>query len=382
MKNISKGILFAFFTYPSIVWATQGVHLVGYGAKAQAMGGASVAYPQDAIVAANNPAGMAFIGNQLDADIQTIYVKADLEFGNSENKNHGHLVVPIPEFGINYNYSPNITLGLSTAASGVAFKYKNPVLPIDGLKRPSGSLMQVDLMPTITYKLQPNLALGLSLVLGYQQFEAQGIPGPFPDGQNPAHGRESALGLGVSTGVLWKPTETLNLGLSYKPKMKMSKLDNYKDDLFSISSGSIDSPESIKVGFSKKINEKIDLAFDIEHVSWSDVAAFKDLFNWRDQTIFKTGVSYKFSDDITLRSGLSIARKHITSNDVAPNFLLAGINSNAFTLGLSKKINDKSEFTVVGEYDFGKNLRGTNISNGTYLDADMYTLTLGYNYKF
>lgn len=382
MKIISKGIFYSILFVPSLVWATQGVHLVGYGAKAQAMGGASVAYPQDAITAANNPAGMSQIDNQIDMDIQLIYASADLEFGSSNNQIDGNIIVPIPEFGINYRYSPDITIGLSTAARGVAFKYKKPVLPISGLLRPAGSLTQVDLMPTITYKPRSDLVFGLSAVFAYQQFEAQGIPGPFINGQNPPHGKDDAWGVGLSTGLLWMPYDDISFGLSYKPKMKMSKLDNYKNDLFSISRGSIDSPESFKMGIAKNLNEKLDLAFDIEHVKWGDVPAFRDLFNWRDQTIFKGGLKYQYSDDISLRTGFSFSRQHITSNDIAQNFLLVGINSNAFSMGLSKRINDKSEFTIVSEYDFGSNIKGTNQSEGTYLDAEMYTLTFGYSYKY
>ena len=77
----------------SNAWATQGTHLAGYGAKAQSMGGASVAYPQDAIAAANNPAGMAEVGNRVDADIQIIYASADLELGSPENKHEGSIAV-------------------------------------------------------------------------------------------------------------------------------------------------------------------------------------------------------------------------------------------------------------------------------------------------
>lgn len=383
MNKFKKGIFYCLMlSSSSAVWATQGAHLVGYGAKAQAMGGASVAYPQDAITAANNPAGMSLIGNQLDIDVQIIYPTARLEFGDSSNEIKGDIIVPIPEFGINYNLSPKITLGLSTAARGVAFDYDKPVLPVPGLLRPAGNLAQVDLMPTITYKASSNLALGLSPIIAYQQFEAQGIPGPFPTGQNPAHGREDAWGLGLSVGLLWQPSDILALGLSYKPKLKMGKLDNYKDDLFFTSRGSIDSPESYKIGASYKINEKLDLAMDIEHLKWSEVPAYYDLFGWRDQTIVKSGVNYQYSDTLSLSSGISLARKHITNDKLAANFLLPGINSNSLTVGMSKKIDDLNEFTIVGEYSFGSNMKGTNESAGTYLDAEMYILTLGYSRKF
>ena len=41
----------------------------GYGVKAQGMGGVGIALPQDALAAATNPAGMAWVGNRLDVGL-------------------------------------------------------------------------------------------------------------------------------------------------------------------------------------------------------------------------------------------------------------------------------------------------------------------------
>jgi long-chain fatty acid transport protein len=41
--------------------AVNGAQLGGYGIKNAAMGGASIALPLDAVAAANNPAGTAFV---------------------------------------------------------------------------------------------------------------------------------------------------------------------------------------------------------------------------------------------------------------------------------------------------------------------------------
>jgi long-chain fatty acid transport protein len=46
---------------PLVAGATNGYLPHGYGMKALGMGGAGIAYPQDAIAAAVNPAGMATI---------------------------------------------------------------------------------------------------------------------------------------------------------------------------------------------------------------------------------------------------------------------------------------------------------------------------------
>ena len=47
-------------------YATNGYFAHGYGTKNKALAGGGVALPQDAMIAATNPAGMVFVGNRLD----------------------------------------------------------------------------------------------------------------------------------------------------------------------------------------------------------------------------------------------------------------------------------------------------------------------------
>jgi len=46
--------------------ATNGYFAHGYSTKEKGLAGAGTAYSQDAMAAANNPAGMAFVGNRMD----------------------------------------------------------------------------------------------------------------------------------------------------------------------------------------------------------------------------------------------------------------------------------------------------------------------------
>lgn len=53
----------------SLAQATDGYFSHGYGIKAKGMGGAQTAVAQDAMIAATNPAGMAFVGDRFDVGI-------------------------------------------------------------------------------------------------------------------------------------------------------------------------------------------------------------------------------------------------------------------------------------------------------------------------
>lgn len=363
-------------------YATYGSYSTGYGAKSDAMAGASVALPLDALAAGNNPAGMSEVGNRVDVNAQMVYASAEVDVGSRENRQDGDIFAVIPGFGVNYELTPRVTVGLSTYASGVAFKFNDPVLPIPGLDRAKGRLRQVDILPTLTYKFDYGLSVGVSFVYAIQKFDAQGIPAPIPGGQFPSHGTENAYGTSWRAGALWKANDRLSVGASYAPKMKMSKLSGYKDDLLSLSGGSIDSPEQYSLGMAYKLGDKWTVAADYQHFAWDKVDAYSENFGWRSQDAVKVGLAYELNDKWTLRGGVAHARRHITSDYAANNFLLVGINSTAFTFGATRQVGDSGELTAVLEYDYGKPLDGTGPSDGSRIDTDFYVFTVGYGWRY
>ena len=52
--------------------ATNGYFMIGYGAKAIGVGGAGVAFPQDRLAGAVNPAGMVLVPGGYDAGLRVI----------------------------------------------------------------------------------------------------------------------------------------------------------------------------------------------------------------------------------------------------------------------------------------------------------------------
>ena len=55
---------------PMVAQATNGYFAHGYGVRNKSMGGVGAALSQDAITAAVNPAGMAFVDNRLDVELE------------------------------------------------------------------------------------------------------------------------------------------------------------------------------------------------------------------------------------------------------------------------------------------------------------------------
>ncbi len=86
--NIKKAIaVFVFFLIPVLANATNGYFSHGTGIKNRGLAGAGVAFPQDAMAGATNPAGMAFVGNRFD--IGAVLFFPDREYSSSASLANG-----------------------------------------------------------------------------------------------------------------------------------------------------------------------------------------------------------------------------------------------------------------------------------------------------
>ena len=68
------------------IHATTGYFALGYGPKSMGMAGATVASPQDALSAANNPAGMAHVGERLDFGLKLFSPVREASLGAIEDE--------------------------------------------------------------------------------------------------------------------------------------------------------------------------------------------------------------------------------------------------------------------------------------------------------
>ena len=137
MKTTSRQILSAAIAcalLPASAWATNGYFSHGWGTKSKAMAGVATALPQDTLVSATNPAGMAFIGNSLDVGVAFFSpdprgYEADNNFATENGFPTGGFVTPgrydsditwfaIPSFGYNYLIDERSSIGVSIFGNG------------------------------------------------------------------------------------------------------------------------------------------------------------------------------------------------------------------------------------------------------------------------
>jgi long-chain fatty acid transport protein len=395
---------------PGAAMATDGYFQHGYGVKSQGMGGVGVALPQDAIAAASNPAGMAFVGNRVDFGMTWFRPvrSADIA-GNAAPANNGHFDASdrkdflIPEFGFNRMVRPDLALGISVYGNGgMNTSYTTPI-PLFGTTKAGVDLSQLFVAPTVAYKLNAHQAVGLSLNMVYQRFKASGLQNFVPMSSAGTamtdQGYDSSTGWGLRVGWTGEVSDTVTLGATYQSRTQMGKLDKYRG-LFA-EQGGFDIPANYAVGIAVKATPKTTVAFDVERIEYSQVRSVGNPllpnlfaaplgadggagFAWRDTTVFKLGTSHRYSDALTLRAGWNYNRQPIPQSDTLFNMLAPGVVEHHLTLGATWTLANKSELSLGYMHAFTKSVSGASsvpaAFGGGNANLKMYENSLGIAY--
>lgn len=368
--------------------AINGAQLGGNGVRNAAMGGVSIALPLDANAGANNPAGMAFVGRSATLDVQVFHGQSSADYVLPGNRLDNSQTIVAPQGGFNWTVSDSLALGLSLQGGGAGADYGQPALPVPGAGQAQSMLRVSEFIPTIAWKPREDLALGLGITLAREDFKAEGVivPAPVPGGLAPVpgHGTQSTTGLGWRVGLLWKPVNDWSLGLNYKARTGMGRLQGYGDDLLAYSDGKLDVPEQYGVGVAWQARPDLTLAADWLRIRWGDLKVMKDPngFGWRDQPVLRIGAAWALDAHLTWRAGFSHNRGQIDSSRTVQNVLVPSVHQKAWSTGVSWTFEDGSDLSLGYELDPRTTLRGTGASTGTDLTSKVQLLMLGWQQRF
>ena len=317
--NIKKAItVFAFFLIPVLANATNGYFAHGTGIKNRGLAGAGVAFPQDAMAGATNPAGMAFVGNRFD--IGAVLFFPDREYSSStslasgmggaftigpNSETSGDKWFLVPSFGVNKMISDRTAIGFSIYGNGgLNTTYSGGTASFDpdgpgpaptgtfpgtfGAGTAGVDLFQIFFNFSIAHKFSENVSLGISPVFAVQGFRAAGLDSfaPFtksfaqsggmtlPDNLT-RNGQDYSFGGGVQVGALVKNiSDVIDFGISYRSKMYMDEFDDYSD-LFA-EDGDFDIPPTLWVGFALHPTNSVTALFDFQRIWYEEVDAISN----------------------------------------------------------------------------------------------------------
>ncbi len=420
-RNVVLALAVAAAVAAPTAFATNGYFQHGYGIKSQGMGGAGVAYAQDSLAAATNPAGMALVGNRWDLGVTLFRPIRDTEItpanptGTKYNAG-SEINFFVPEFGYNTMMNSNMSFGVSVYGNGgMNTSYTKPVA-LFGSTNAGVDLSQLFIAPTWAFKMSPGNAVGVSLNLVYQRFKATGLENfdNATESSNPGfvtnNGYNGSKGAGLRLGWTGEVSSAVSLGVTYQSKTKMSKFDKYKG-LFA-EQGEFDIPSNYAVGIAIKATPGTVIAFDVEKIKYSDSNAVSNPlgpvtgapgagvltntlgtnngagFGWEDITVYKLGVSHNVNSNLTLRAGWNHGDQPIPSSQTFFNLLAPGVTKDHYTLGASWKIEKGSEMSAMYMHAKENEVKGSGSIPSQFFGGEanlkMYqnSFGLGYNKTF
>ena len=401
---------------PALVNATDGYFSHGYGMKSKGRGGASTAMTTDTFGGANNPASMVWVGSRVDVGVD--WFRPDREarrvgstggFGfvdgtASGNESQNFL---IPEFGYNKLINPKLSLGVTAYGNGgMNTNYRSGQTDTGActVGVPSGvrssnllcgqgnlgvDLSQLIIAPTASFKVAANHSIGISPLIAYQRFKAEGIQ-PFATissapGNLTNRGHDSAWGWGVRIGWLGKLSDAVSLGAAYSSKISMGEFDKYRG-LFA-EQGGFDIPENFNFGAAFKATPALTIAADYQRINYSKTKSVGNAstapgcapgfpagpgvgagclgassasigFGWSDVNVYKLGVEYAANKQLMLRAGYNHSDNPVQPRDVTFNILAPGVVKKHVTLGFTYGLQGGSEITMAYMHAFRNSVSG------------------------
>ena len=398
-------------------FATNGYFLHGQGSASKAMGGAGVALPQEALDADTNPASVAFVNGGYSAALALFSPDRQYTISGGPSGVQGTFGLtpgttaskskyfPMPSIGINYRPTALDALAFNlTGHGGMNTDYRTNTFY--GGDHTGVDLAQGFFTTTYAHKFGERQAFGISAIVSYQRFKAQGLQAFSMFSSNPSeltnNGYDHSYGFGARAGYLLQITRGLAFGASYTPTIHMSKFDKYAG-LFA-DKGSFDIPASETAGFAYRPIEPVTVALDYQRIHYSDVASVGNHllpglmtqplgsgggagFGWNDINVYKLGVQWKANPDWTLRAGYSKNQQPIPSSEVLFNILAPGVIKQHWTAGVSKALNRGGKFNAAMMYAPPVTITGANPlevpgQQRISLKMNEWELEFGYSFGF
>ena len=364
---------------PALSHATNGLFLIGFGNKARAMGGVGIAMPHDSLSAAANPATISGMGTRIDLGMDIFVPDVEAQLGSVSASSKASIngiglnsTFFLPSMGGTYELDDKYTLGLAVVpVGGGGTKFTTNFFEAASAgssttpavsERLGVDLVIGEVVSTIGYKMNEMHHFGASFVFAIARFEAFGLSlfDPFTQTQGTIEnftnqGKDWTYGLGAKIGYMGNFGD-LTVGASYSSEVNMDEFNHYTE-LFA-EGGDLDVPAILGVGVAYKATPELTVAFDVTRTFYEDVRSIGNLgpnlaggsaldsnekklglkdglgFGWENQTVFKLGGKYIYSDNLILRAGWNYGENPINEGrEIIFNTLAPAVVEHHLTLG-------------------------------------------------
>jgi long-chain fatty acid transport protein len=370
--------------------AQHGVYLSGIGAGNRAMGGVGTALSLDPSGSLMwNPATLSgYKQSQLDFGVEGLFPRTRLSSTISPGTlgpgfpsrllsgttdGDGGLFA-LPSFGLVWvPPESQLTFGLGVACvGGFGLNYPaSPNNPVLSPQAPTGlgvgnlhaKYSLIEMTPTVSYRVNDNLSVGFSPILGFSDltFDPGFVFAPddangdgfftFPDGQ---HSRGN-IGGGFQLGAFWQGETGWNFGASFKSPIWFDRFRyNSADELGNprLLKFGFDGPMIVSGGVSYTGFEKLVVALDFRFIDYHNTRGYeKNTFEstgalkgigLNSVYVFGLGGAYQLTDRLNFRLGYSYNNNPINQDttffNIASALLIQHILSTGFVFDVTDSL--------------------------------------------
>ncbi|WP_022670677.1 OmpP1/FadL family transporter [Hippea alviniae] len=411
------------FGISNISNATNGYYMIATGAKSLGMAGAVVANPQDASTIIQNPAGIAWLPNTMFDVGGSLFMPPRKLNGHKSDSN----LFVVPAAGFAYNPmgcncgTPHFVFGIGmygVSGMGVDWSDNNltgdqkvpvmtPLGPVNvktgWLKKAYSNMQMMEMSIGGAYRTG-NFSIGFAPVFVYQALSMEfdwNVPDykntlgggvytnqqmklPSPGVHTDSLDTANAYGIGFDLGLVYKINDMLTVGLVYKSKRYMQKLEwnTTPGNGLMITSDKVkmrlDMPRQVAFGIDFRPIEPLRIETDIRWINYKDVmwepkvsglAIDKWPFHWHNQWVFAVGASYDISKSFTVRAGFNYAKSPIKDEDLNSNIVAPAIVQTHATIGFTYKFTKNFDISMAYAHAFSHK---QSVKNTDMQDVMMY----------
>ncbi len=388
------------------------------GQRGLAMGHTGVAVVNNAELAFFNPSGLVFLENKINAAVGVSAVFSDVVWQNEEYGQMARTDSPVgTPFYAYFSYKLNEKFSVGLAA------YTPYGSTVEWEKDWAGShlvndieLAAIYVQALASYKITDNLSVGggpiyVSGSVNFNRNLNRTLTDLEGNRSNVTIDASGVSAWGWSAGAMWKPMDSLTIGVNYRSEILVkaedgnadfqnvpnSPLTPFNDTTFD---ATLPLPAELTVGASYQLNEQWLFAFDYNRTFWDVYESLDVDFadpnipdsnnprNYKDASIYRFGLQYTANETFTLRAGYYFDESPVQSGYFAPE--TPRNDSNNFTGGLTVNVSDRvaidaaflySRFKEIDEsYDYYSE-NGQNVPfEGTY-KSSAFTPGLGVTIK-
>lgn len=325
-----------------------------------------------------NPAGMTYLPEGHSLSVAGTVLSRSIDFNNGgttampgfalgSNGGDGGGLSLIPAAYYACSISPRLRIGVGLSPTfGNKTEYDESFIG-----RFSGyfaELKQINLNPSIAYKLNDTVSLGFGLNYAHNEVEfRQMVPvGPATQRIATLEGDDTAWGYNL--GAMFQFTSDTRLGLAYRSRIKfqLEGTQNVQGVIVNRPiKAELETPDSLSLALHHRLNERWDLLADATWTQWSSIKTVtaKDaatgataatlVYNFRDTHRVGLGANYRMNDAWKLRFGIAYDKTPVPG-DVDRTMTLPDSDRTWLSLGARYTLSPQSSLDLGYSHIFFK----------------------------